>query len=247
MKNCQLGPKFSVYLDLNFKIVGSELGWLVFYSLLYGVMGVVQLQVSDVKNLILYFSFGFLWVLIRCMPKLCKESMYDGQAMLFQSVPVTSFETVLAKMLIGCAAFMIPLLIYGIQFIAAVAWHEEIWDYFYSYFSEQGFDDAQMIAGAFISVWIMGLIAFAVSGICLMAFAVGNHFRGRSNRWKKWVIMLLAAAVQLAAAVGLLWLIWLVGVLPVLVRLLLIMAAAIVLSVVLVRLNVAVLETWYAI
>jgi hypothetical protein len=52
---------------------------------------------------------------------------------------------------------------------------------------------------------------------------------------------------MLAAMAGILWIIWIASFLPVMVRLIMIMAAAIGLSVLFVRLNVTALEKWYCI
>lgn len=247
MRQWQLGTKFSAYLNMNFKIVSGELGFLVFYSFLYGIMGVMRMELEDMLNFWLCTGFSFLWVLVKCIPKLCKDSMYDSQAMLFQSVPVSEFETVMAKMLIGCTAFMIPLFVEGILLLAGVTYNEDIWDLVYGFLQDQGFAADSLPVSAFLVIWVIAVLAFAVSGICLLAFAAGHHFRGRSSRLQKWVIILILSAVMLAAVTGLLWLTWTVGNVPAVMRLVFIMMVSAGLSVLLVRANLAVLEKWYCI
>ena len=84
-----VGPKFNEYLNLNFHMVA---GYYVFMAVL---------------SLVTLGMFAYL-LLIPALTKICSTTLYHKQACLYQSVPVSSFETILAKSLVGTVGFLIP-------------------------------------------------------------------------------------------------------------------------------------------
>ena len=247
MSRWQIGPKFSAYLNLNLGLVKSELGIIIFYSLLYGYIGIGTLQRGNLSSAIGYLALSYFVIAGNCIPKLHKDSMYSGQAILFQSVPVSEFETILAKTIAGTVGFVITMVCYGLIFIVSIASGEELWRTFYEMMQDVGFSEGQMAAAAFLSGWCGLILAFCASGICLLGCAAAHRWTRRWNRFVKLVANLAATAIMLAAAAGLIWLIWLPATVPAMVRLILIMAVGMALSVVLIRLNLTVLEKWYCI
>ncbi len=241
-----LGPKFNDYLHMNVKLVRREYFLILAYSALWGYDGAAG-HGGWIQDFIIAFLLLALLFLLFAVPKLCQESLYHRGAVLFQSVPVSSFETVLAKSIAGALGFQIPVLVLSFMLLGAVTNSEDKWYALYNSLMDLGFQRDNLIAGMILAMWTAAVLAFVVSGSSLLAFTIGNRFSGRSSRWLKWIISIASMLLLFALAGGALWLVWLMTFVPVLVRLLLIMAAAIVLSVVLVRLNVAVLETWYAI
>ena len=247
MSRWQIGPKFSAYLNMNLGLVKAELGFIIFYSLMYGYMGIGTLQRGNLSSAILYLTFSYIYIAINCVPKLYKDSLYSGQAMLFQSVPVSEFEIILAKTLAGTVGFVIALVCYGVVFTATLGSNEPLWRQIYGGAIEAGFSEGQMAAAAFLSGWCGLLLGFAASGICLFGCAAGHRLCRRWNRFAKLIATLLITSVMLAAVAGLIWLIWLPVAVPAMIRLIFIMAVCGALSVLLVRANLAAMEKWYCI
>lgn len=241
-----LGPKFNDYLNLNMKLVRREYVLILGYSVLWGFNSATGHGVLMWDYMADFLIITLLFLLF-AVPKLCQESLYHKGAVLFQSVPVSSFETVLAKSIAGALGFQIPVLVLSFMLLGAVTNSEDKWYALYNSLMDLGFQRDNLIAGMILTMWTAAVLAFVVSGSSLLAFTIGNRFSGRSSRWLKWIISVAVMLLLFALAGGALWLVWLMTFMPVLVRLLLIMAATIVLSVVLVRLNVTVLEKWYAI
>lgn len=247
MSRWQIGPKFSAYLNMNLGLIKAELGFIIFYSLMYGYMGIGTLQRGNLSSAILYLAFSYIYIAINCVPKLYRDSMYSGQAMLFQSVPVSEFETILAKTLAGTVGFVIALMCYGAVFTATLGSNETLWRQIYGSAIEAGFSEGQMAAAAFLSGWCGLLLGFCASGICLLGCAVSHRWSRGQNRVVKLVMNLVVTSMMLAAAAGILWLIWLPAAVPAMVRLTLIMAFGAGLSMMLIRANLAALEKWYSI
>ncbi len=246
MTRWTLGPKFSAYLGLNFKLMRAFYGMELFIAVVYGTL-YTRTYDQDLSQYLWLFLLLCLAAFISHAPYMFKESISDDSAMFYTSIPVTSFETVMAKQLAVTAGVLIPFIILGSLLFVGFAFSEEKWHIFVNLMWGLGFTRQNMTAGLLLVIWLTAVLGFVLGGISLLAFFLGDHFSGSRKKMLMLVLILFFEAVLLAAAAGLLWIIWMVSLLPVLVRLLLMMAAAVVLSVVLVRLNVAVLETWYAI
>ncbi len=245
MTRWTLGPKFSAYLGLNFELMRGTYTWYFLYCLLYGAV-YAKANYADYLSFLWLFLAASLALLTRWAPDLMKETITDHSAMFYVSIPVTSFETVLAKMVSVALGAWIPLIALGNLFLIAFYFSEEKWRSFVTQMWNLGFTRQNLLPGLLLIIWGLAVLGLVLGGISLLAWFLGNRL-GSGKKWTTWILYIFLELVLLAAAAGLLWLIWLASVLPVLVRLLLMMAAAVVLSVVLVRLNVAVLEKWYAI
>ena len=167
--------------------------------------------------------------------------------MLFQSVPVSEFETILAKTLAGTLGFVITLVCYGAVLAVSISSDEALWRNFYGILRDAGFSEGQMAAAAFLSGWCGLLLGFFASGICLLGCAASHRWSRGRNRVVKLVMNLAVTSVMLVAAAGILWLIWLPSAVPAMVRLILIIAVCGALSAALVRANLAALEKWYCV
>lgn len=105
-----LGPKFNDYLHMNVKLVRREYFLILAYSALWGYDGAAGHGVLMWDYMADFLIITLLFLLF-AVPKLCQESLYHRGAVLFQSVPVSSFETVLAKSIAGALGFQIPVLV----------------------------------------------------------------------------------------------------------------------------------------
>ena len=246
MTKWTLGPKFSAYLGLIFMLMSTLYGMELCITLLYGTLYTRSYD-RDLSQYLWLFLLLCLAAFISHAPYMFRQSLSEDSAMFFTSIPVTSFETVMAKQLAVTAGVLIPFIVLGSLLFVGFSFSEEKWRIFVNLMWGLGFTRQNMTAGLLLIIWLTVIVGFVMGGISLLAFFLGDHFSGSRKKLLMWVLILFFEAVLLAAAAGLLLLIWLVGVLPVLVRLLLIMAAAIVLSVVLVRLNLVALEKWYCI
>ena len=82
------GPKFKEYLKMNFRLVMIHYA----FALLFSVFGL---------ELLAFLLMG------PALIKLYSETLYHKQACLYQSVPVSSFETVLVKTVVGAAGVLL--------------------------------------------------------------------------------------------------------------------------------------------
>lgn len=156
------GPKFNEYLSMNFHLVA---GYYAFMLVLTCVgLGVV----------------GYL-LLFPALTKLYSQTLYHKQACLYQSVPVSSFETVLVKTLVGAIGFLIPAVgTLGVNVLKSVLDGSRL--EVYEQLKEMGL---MLHTGTGAILYILNLVAlaFLICGIALFGVAVGN--RARDNRDKK--------------------------------------------------------------
>lgn len=246
MRNWTLSAKFPDYLGLNFKVMSYLYGVELLYSLIYGATLAMDSQ-AKLSRFLLYFLVMAAASLIGYVPKLFRESLYDSSAMLYLSLPLSPFETVLAKILAVTVDFLIPLIVYGYLFLVTLLESEASWLHLVNIMYGLGFTRKTFTAGVILAIWDGAVLCFAGGGIALLAYAVGVRYRGGLWNWKLWLIFFLLMGLMLAAAAGILWLLWMVTALPPLVRLLLMMAVGVGLSVLLIWLNMAALEKWYCI
>ncbi len=245
MTKWTLGPKFAPYLSLNFKLMSGEYKSSLIYGLLYGA---IYAGVSNRDMLLFLWIFLILALgsLIGYAPRLLKESISDDSAMFYVSIPVTSFETVMAKILAAAAGVWIPLIILGNLFMVGLCFSEEKWRIFVTQLWNMGFTRQNLLPALLLIIWGIVILGIAIGGAALFSWFLGKRFCKKKERLI-WAVYILLTAVMLVAMAGILWLIWIALFLPVMVRLIIIMAAAIGLSVLFVRLNVAALEKWYCI
>ena len=89
-----IGPKFREYFLLNFRMVRLQL------------LGTAVLSLTAVTR-----PLAFL-LLPSILVKLYSTTLYHQQASLYQSVPVSAFETALTKILIGSIGAAFPVVLY---------------------------------------------------------------------------------------------------------------------------------------
>lgn len=245
MNRWTLGPRFAAYLSLNFNLMKGCYIYSLIYGLLYGAMyaGKINRDMMPFLWMLLALSLG---PLLGYVPRLLKESISDDSAMFYVSIPVTSFETVMAKILAAAAGVWMPLIILGNLFMVGFYFSEEKWRIFVTQMWNLGFTRQNLLPALLLILWVIVILGIAIGGASLLSWFLGKRCCKKKDRLI-WVVYILLTAVMLAVMAGILWLIWLASFLPVLVRLLLIMTAAMGLSMLLVRLNVAALEKWYSI
>lgn len=245
MNRWTLGPRFSAYLSLNYRTIKSAYIGAAIYCMLYGALYARTYFHDLIQFLWLFLGFSLAASLIGGQ-QLFKEYISDDSAMFYNSIPVTAFENVMAKTIVMGTSAWIPLIIIGNLFLVGFFFSEEKWLIFVTQMWNLGFTRQNLLASLLLLLWIMAVLGFVLGGASLLAWLLVNRTLQRKKLFMS-VVYVLLTAVMLAAAAGLLWLVWLMAFVPVLVRLLLIMAAAIAMSVLLVRLNLAALEKWYCI
>lgn len=245
MRKWSLGPRFAAYLSLNFNLMKGDYTFALLYGILYGALNAQASQRDMIQFLWIFLIFA-LGPLLSWIPGLLKESISDDSALFYVSIPVSSFETVMAKIIAAAAGVWIPLLVLGFPFLIGFYVSEEKWRIFVTLMWNLGFTRETLLSGLLLIIWSMVILGFAVGGAALLSWLLSKRFCKMRNRFA-WVVYISLAAMMLAALAGLLYLIWLIAALPVLVRLLMMMAAAMGVSVVLIRLNIAALEKWYCI
>ncbi len=245
MTKWTLGPRFAAYLSLNFKLMRGCYTYSLIYGLLYGAIYAGEIN-RDMMQFLWIFLALALGVLIGYVPGLLKESISDDSAMFYVSIPVTSFETVMAKILAAAAGGWISLIILGNLFLVGFYFSEEKWRIFVTQMWNLGFTRQNLLPSLLLILWVIVILGIAIGGAALLGWFLGKRFCKKKDRLI-WAVYILLTAAMLAAMAGILWIIWLAAFLPVLVRLLIIMAVSIGLAVLLIRLNVAALEKWYSI
>ena len=158
----RVGPKFNEYLNLNFHMVA---GYYVFMVVL---------------SLVTLGMFAYL-LLIPALTKICSTTLYHKQACLYQSVPVSSFETILAKSLVGTLGFLIPgVMSIGVDLVLSLVSEQR-----FEFYEQLKGDGMLLHAETGVVLYMLSLLAtgFLLCGIALFGVAVGN--RMRENRDKR--------------------------------------------------------------
>ncbi len=156
------GPKFNAYLTMNFHLVAPQ----YVFSL---VLSCVGLGIA-----------GYL-LLISALSKLYSQTLYHKQACLYQSVPVSSFETVFVKTVVGAVGFLIPAAgTMGLNMLQSLFDGSRI--ELYEWIKEMGLM-LYIPAGAVLYMLSLLATSFLLCGIVLFGVAVGNRFR--ENRDKR--------------------------------------------------------------
>lgn len=167
-----IGPKFREYFMLHVKCVRGYVLTGVFLGLFDGWLAGSSLDIRDIVTAIImaiaFNTQGFV--------RIYSKMLYERETYLYQSFPVSAYETAFTKMVIGAmmpAAMLvlIPIKVYGLAGIVIVP---------------------AIITGCLLA-----------AGIILAAIGFGNSMRdSRAKKPSTWG-SLIAAAAMLGAQVGL--------------------------------------------
>ena len=188
-----IGPKFHEYLNLNFRMVTPQY---VFIALL----SVVGLGAA-----------GYL-ILFSALAKLYSTTLYHRQACLYQSVPVSSFETVLAKTAVGTCGFLLPVLgtaaaelvLSFLSSMSSMSSGQNPQFAFYDRLGSMGLA-LHMEVGVVLYFLAPVMQGILICGIALFALAVGNRVRENRDKKPNVTTALLVAAGLLALCYGVSW------------------------------------------
>ena len=179
-----MGPKFKEYLNMNFGLVYRY----------YWLMLVLSCLGLGIANYVL---------LIPTLTKLYSQTLYHKQACLYQSVPVSSFETVLVKTVVGVIGFLIPAVItLGITVLKSVLDGSQL--ELYEQMKEMGLI---FHTGAGTVLYMLNLVmaSFLICGIALFGVAVGNRVRGNREKKPNTATAVLVIGVMLLVLYGITW------------------------------------------
>jgi hypothetical protein len=225
--NWTLGPKFKDYLAMNFRLVVQQ----YVFILLLSVIGMGM--------------FGYL-LLIPALTKLYSQTLYHKQACLYQSVPVSSFETVLVKTVVGAIGFLLPAvgsLMVNLVFSAlGGSWKFKL----YEIIKTKGMM-SHVPAGAALYVLEWVALAFLLCGIALFGVAVGNRMRGNRDKRPNAGTAVLVIAGLLLIVYGILWILEQIQFASPLLRESMFLAFSIVGASLMFWINVRALDRWYSI
>lgn len=231
------GPKLGEYLELNLKMVQPHC--------LGAAAGSALLLTGE--WLLMMLGMGAVCAAIfSAYAKLFSETLYQKQACLFQSVPVSAFETALVKTLAGSIPPLLTMLVYVGGSLLFLDIRSERGMDLYLQLLEQGFTTENVLPGALLGLLAVMTGPFSSSGIFLFAVAVGNRAReNRDKKPKRWAVLLVVGllfAVQYGLAWLLQWMPFLSGLAEQAVSLVfnLLLAAG------LLMVNTSVLERWYS-
>ena len=221
-----MGPKFKEYLNMNFGLVYRY----------YWLMLVLSCLGLGIANYVF---------LIPTLTKLYSQTLYHKQACLYQSVPVSSFETVLAKTVVGAVGFFVPMVVSlpvsGLKSLLNDTQFEvcELLEF-------TGLI-AQRETGMVMSVLSLVASAFLICGIALFGVAVGNRVRGNREKKPNAVTAVLVIGGMLLILYGITWIMEQIQFSSPLLREILGFAGSTIGAVCLFWLNVRALDKWYSI
>ena len=150
--------------------------WLILWGIGFGLfVGWIWKGFEDYREIVLYgfLIFAVIW---RDISKICSQMLYQREAYFYQSFPVTNFGTVLAK----TVAVAAPIAAYVIGTVVVM----------------YGINGVLMIP-AIVSGGLL------TGGIFLAAVGFGNSMRDSRAKKPSTTISVLAAALMLAAQIGL--------------------------------------------
>ncbi len=178
------GPKFNEYLNMNFRLVAGY----------YAAMLALSCIGLGVVSYLLLFS---------ALTKLYSQTLYHKQACLYQSVPVSSFETVLVKSVVGAIGFLIPAVItLGITVLKSVLDASQL--ELYEQMKEMGL---MFHTGAGTVLYMLNLVmaSFLLCGIALFGVAVGNRARGNREKQPNAATVVMVIGGMMLALYGVFW------------------------------------------
>ena len=221
-----MGPKFKEYLNMNFGLVYRY----------YWLMLVLSCLGLGIANYVL---------LIPTLTKLYSQTLYHKQACLYQSVPVSSFETVLAKTVVGAVGFFVPMVVSlpvsGLKSLLNDTQFEV-----YELLEFTGVI-AQGETGMVMSVLSLVASAFLICGIALFGVAVGNRARGNREKKPNTATAVLVIGVMLLVLYGITWIMEQIQFASPLLREILELAGSTIGAGLMFWLNVRALDKWYSI
>ena len=222
-----LGPKFNEYLELNFKLV-YKYYWLML------VLSCVGLGIA-----------GYL-LLFPALTKLYSQTLYHKQACLYQSVPVSSFETVLVKTLVGVIGFMIPGVgAAAVNLVLVMAGSNADFK-MYEILKSKGLM-FHVPAGTILYMLQWIAVAFLVCGIALFGVAVGNRARGNRDKKPNVATAVLVIGALMLVICGIVWVLEQIQFTDPLLRESVFLALGTAGAVLMFWLNVRALDKWYSI
>ncbi|MBR4861032.1 MAG: hypothetical protein IKU09_02390, partial [Firmicutes bacterium] len=124
-------------------------------------------------------------------------------ACLYQSVPVSSFETVLAKTVVGVVSFLVPMVVSlpvsGLKSLLNDTQYEV-----YEQLNLKGLINMEETSRV-LYILSMVALAFLICGIALFGVAVGNRARGNREKKPNTATAVLVIGVMLLVLYGITW------------------------------------------
>ncbi|MGN1412963.1 MAG: hypothetical protein ACI4WY_01835 [Anaerovoracaceae bacterium] len=215
----RIGAFFGAYLQLNVQMVqGGFLGITVASA---GVLLFMAAQLSSSTSVTILFSpfagvlssllplacaAGAFAGIIHVMIKLDSQMLYQKSAYLYQSVPVSAFETALAKTAVGAAAMMIPVILFLLTKLCMAAFYETAALALYRQMEEAGLPLEYPAASMLLMVLSLLSGSMTASGIVLLGFGLGNQLRENRDRKPKMLFCTVAILIMEAGLWGISWL-----------------------------------------
>ncbi len=215
----KIGAFFGAYLQLNMQMVqGGFLGITVASA---GVLLFMAAQLSSSTSVMILFSSfagvlssllplacaaGVFAGIIHVMIKLDSQMLYQKSAYLYQSVPVSAFETALAKTAVGAAAMMIPVILFLLTILCMAAYDETAALTLYRQLEEAGLPLEYPAASMLLIVLFILSGSMTASGIVLLGFGLGNQLRENRDRKPKTLFCTVAILIMEAGMWGISWL-----------------------------------------
>jgi hypothetical protein len=221
-----MGPKFKEYLELNFMLV-YRYYWLMLALSCLG-LGIV--------NYVLIISV---------LAKLYSQTLYHKQACLYQSVPVSSFETVLAKTVVGVVSLLVPMVVS----LPVSGLKSLLNDTQFEVYEQLNLKELINMGetGSVLYILSMVALAFLICGIALFGVAVGNRARGNREKKPNTATAVLVIGGMLLILYGITWIMEQIQFSSPLLREILGFAGSTIGAGLMFWLNVRALDKWYSI
>lgn len=200
-KAALLGEKFDQYLAMNFRMVRMDF-------LGVALMTAVAVMAISPYQSVLDMTVYLLLVLSpwgRGMAKLFSQTLYEDQAYLYQSVPVSALGTALGKMVVGTVGLFIPGLLTGVAGVLFISPERQDGYRLYTMLLDLGLLPEQMAGGLVLIIWNVALLCVVVCGIVFLGVSIGNQVRENREKGPRRFVSLVVIGflLVLLGAVGL--------------------------------------------
>lgn len=223
------GTKFRDYLALNFQIVKGDYVYMIILTLATFISS--------------WMVISAVFWLVKGYIKLYSASLYQKEACLYQSLPVSSFETAAAKMAVGTLGSLI--IIGGLLVNSYLVQSFNLPQVFMInplLMGSRGDMGLQILT---VMVCIMGTVL--MNGIILFGVAAGNRMRGsRDRKPKLWAVVMVVGAF-IVLVYGVVWFMKQLSFLNEVLQYAILLVLAAAGSVIMFSLNVRALERWYSV
>ncbi len=247
----KLTARFGPYVYLNLRMNWSDLGILGINIFLLTLLSSMNLLPGEPEYIVQWMEgtlIGYLATdMLVLFPRVYSEHLYQRKGYLLWSLPVSPFETAVAKIAVGSFLSSLLLLMNGYLAYASIHSSTEKANYVNQLLLSIGFTEQNLSMEAVMGVLAVMVFMPAFAAIGLFGFSAGNHVFKHGRRLWKYIMGVLFTSLLTIVYTAVIAGVWILPVLSTIIKLAVILMYNVGGLLLFVRLSVHALEQWYSI